>query len=81
MKREIIEVLPTFWSPTRTTLNLFIFGMDLKFKLFYIIFFVKFYLYPNQFTSKICQKKDKAYAFMIKIESFLANKKMFFNSN
>jgi hypothetical protein len=71
MKREIIEVLPTFWSPTRTTLNLFIFGMDLKLKLLYIIFFVKLYLFPDQFTSKICQLKDKAYAFIRKIESFL----------
>lgn len=33
MNRDIIDVLPTFWSPTRTTLNLLSFGI-LIFKFF-----------------------------------------------
>lgn len=43
IKREIIDVLPTFWSPTKTTLNLFIFGIGLNFKLLIISpFFISF---------------------------------------
>ena len=30
MNRDIIEVLPTFWSPTNTTLNLLNLGMLYK---------------------------------------------------
>jgi hypothetical protein len=32
MNRDMMEVLPTFWSPTSTTLNLLIFDINLIFK-------------------------------------------------
>jgi hypothetical protein len=42
MKREMIDVLPTFWSPTNVTLNLFILLIDsitflLSFRVFIIL--------------------------------------------
>lgn len=45
MKREMIDVLPTFWSPTNVTLNLFILLIDsitflLSFRVFIILRFV-----------------------------------------
>ncbi len=42
MKREMIDVFPTFWSPTNVTLNLFILLIDsitflLSFRVFIIL--------------------------------------------